>query len=130
MKANELMIGDWIYNKVADITFQVYPQFFSQWRNRSEQFEATIQPIPLTPKILEKNGFKEYGESWYLPDDDVIVTVGFFMYKTTIHVKRGDDIFQKEVRCSYRACTENRGVHVHTLQHALRLCGIDKEIEL
>lgn len=44
--------------------------------------------------------------------------------------KKRDDIFQKEVHCSYRACAENRDIHIHTLQHALRLCRIKKEIEL
>lgn len=36
MKANELMVGDWVYNRIADITFQVYPQFFSQWHDKPE----------------------------------------------------------------------------------------------
>ena len=94
------------------------------------QSEDKVNGIPITPEILEKNGFKNYGESWYLPDDNVNVMVGFYMYKTSIHVKKGDNIFQKEVGCSYRACAKNRNVHIHTLQHALCLCGIDKEIKI
>ena len=91
-----------------------------------------LDPIPLTPKILEKNGFKVYGESWYLPTDNEseTVMVSFHMYNTIIDVKKGDDNFFKTVPCKYRSCAENRHVFVHELQNALRLCNIDKQIIL
>ena len=119
MKANELMIGDWLYNRIADITFQVYPQFFSQWHNRQEQFEATIQPIPLTPEILEKNGWLSRmngtGE-FYLKEplvDDAIVT------KTIIGFQMKHGPFN------------GLSIHyVHELQHALHICEIEHEITL
>ena len=136
MKANELMTGDWIYNRVANITFQVYPQFFSQWYNRPEQFEETIQPISLTAEILEKNGWKiisntpnklEYLWSTGATEEyaDVRVLVGkdrnnvlrWDFPALNIHLYRGDIGLTKFK-------------YVHELQHALRLCGIDKEIVL
>lgn len=118
MKVNDLMLGDWVYNRVADITFQVYPQFFGQWHNRPEQFEAIIQPIPLTAEILEKNGFEKDPESGELiwTDDDVteVVWVG------TILTIRGESANAEFATCMF----------VHQLQHALRLCGIEHEITL
>ena len=115
MKVNELMIGDWVYNSVADIAFQVYPQFFSQWHNRPEQFEVTIQPIPLTPEILEKNGFKNEGYFGKLDIED------FHVLCDTKNVA----IFHNE-----HTDVDIPIMYVHELQHALRLCGIEKEIEL
>ena len=137
MKINELTIGDWALingtpRKIqavdgVDDEIMAEDELYTLAEDRYRS-EDKVDGVPLTAEILEKNGFKNYGESWYLPDDDVKIMVGFYMYKTSIHVKKGDDIFHKEVRCSYRACAENRNIHVHTLQHALRLCGITKEI--
>lgn len=110
MKANELMVGDWMYNRVADITFQVYPQFFSQWHNRPEQFESIIQPIPLTAEILEKNGFVRDGESWWYKDFRIVLSTS-----NGISLVCG-----RQMRFKY----------VHQLQHAIHLCGIEKEITL
>lgn len=89
-----------------------------------------LEPIPLTPKILEKNGFTNYGESWYIPNTEDCVMVGFHMYETTINISKDRVSFHKSVPCEYRSCYNNRKVFVHELQHALRLCRIDKEIVL
>lgn len=118
MKVNELMIGDWVYNRVADITFQVYPQFFSQWHDRPEQFEATIQPISLTLKILEKNEFTRFGTDYILKER---------------HFGLENPSIPSNYLDNYWLQVSIKAVHieyVHELQHALRLCGIDKEIEL
>ena len=93
-----------------------------------------IDPIPITPEILEKNGFTSYGEAWYLPENKATgnekILVGFYMYETHISVKYGSKCFENRVPCEYRACAANRHVFVHELQNALRHCKIDKEIEL
>lgn len=122
MKVTELMIGDWVYNSLTDLTFQVYPQFFSQWSNRLEQFIAIIKPIPLTPEILEKNGFK-YKEG----------EIGMYGVEITPCYLRDDVPF--EVFCDGEPFAiwfkEPISIkYVHQLQHALRLCGIEKEIVL
>lgn len=135
MKANELMIGDWVnyqpgdtpqYMKVGmvsgyDVQLDLYREGGIEmaaqvWFDE----EGYVQPIPLTPEILEKNG-------WYIPEDglwyrhDVIGflialrTSGAYLYADEEHDRR-------EFFCS---------IHfVHELQHALRLCGIEKEIKL
>lgn len=139
MKAAELMIGNWVLingtpRKIqavdgVDDEIMADDELYTLAEDRCHS-EDKVEGVPITPKILEKNGFKNYGEAWYLPDDNVNVMVGFYMYKTTIHVKKGDNNFQKEVRCSYRAYAENRGVHIHTLQNAISLCGIEHDIKL
>lgn len=74
-----------------------------------------IEPVPLTPEILEKNGFKNMGffgkcevENWKILCDTKNVAI--------IHKEHTDIDIPIE--------------YVHELQHALRLCGIDKEIVL
>lgn len=91
---------------------------------------SEIEPIPLTPEILEKNGFTNYGESWYIPKTEDHVMVGFHMYETTINISKDKVSFHISVPCKYRSCDSNRKVFVHELQHALRLCGITKEITI
>ena len=75
-----------------------------------------IVPIPITPEILEKNGvalaedYDEYSALYTCPQFSVI--------------KYGDsytfEVPQARVRVEY----------VHQLQHAIRLVGIEKEIEV
>ena len=68
-----------------------------------------MEPIPITPEILEKNGFYEH---------DGYYTSEFFNLHHRINntYAIGD--------------TMMRVTYVHELQHALRLCGIKKDIEL
>ncbi len=74
--------------------------------------------IPLTPEILEKNGFRNgcYVGGYYSPDCPF-----------RVFTKRGGKcgfttLFDDEIHFS---C-----IFVHQLQHALRLYGIEKEIVL
>ena len=119
------MIGDWVYNNVADITFQVYPQFFSQWHNQPEQLKAIIQPIPLTPEILENNGFEKEivgGDTYFTLDDIVLQNDYEFGFDFGRFYRDSEDGFVLVGIITIK--------YVHQLQHALRLCGIDKEITI
>ena len=73
-----------------------------------------LTPIPLTPEILEKNGFVDVGG-------------GVFNYDT-IDLFCEDDKLYFAREAGYDKLLQVQ--HVHQLQHALRLAGIDKEIEL
>ena len=128
MKANELsakdlMIGDWVsYHGIVN---KVAPADFCQ-----KEWIDEIKPIPLTPEILEKNGFKKCaGNEWSVfkyEDDD-------YTKKALYQVLWSSDELYLEI-ASYTSRTGefNRlGVEfVHELQHALRLCGITREIIL
>lgn len=138
MKANELMIGDWVQHpvyrgnlvpcRVVGISTNITVEF----ENSARKYEALefVQPIPITIEILEKNGFKfnDGMFDWFRGDEDSFYT-GF----ETVHIdirsgfmsvlKESKDGKQKQVRCD---CSG----YVHELQRALELCGIEKEIKL
>lgn len=80
--------------------------------------EDKIFPVDLTPEILEKNGFRHgcYVGGYYSPD------CPFRVFTKTRGTCGFTTLFDDEIHFS---C-----VFVHELQHALRLCGIDKEITL
>lgn len=138
MKANELMIGDWVYNKHHGKNIKLTPyDFFTNTHNEFGEQELApfakptigrdLEPIPLTQKILEKNGFENIGDDTYQLEEK---PCWFWV-----------DFFRHTYGCEYDTSTyeyeddEHRlklyGIpSVHELQHALKLCGIEKEIEL
>ena len=71
--------------------------------------DEEIESIPLTAKILKKNGFvKQWNNNWqFSGNHSIIISEDFYI-----------EIFELSVRLDY----------VHELQHALKLCGINKEI--
>jgi len=142
MKANELMIGDWVYNthnrqneQVAEIGSGLVMLAYNDLYEYDE-----IEPIPLVPEILKKMGFKVELEPKY------------------------DDTYTKDVYLAYLKCVDARGCDVevryetsgnelsvfssdrrnilpckmvdmqvcfaHELQHIFNMLQIDKEIIL
>ena len=116
MKANELMIGDWVNLSKGNWSENKQVGLIDIEMIAESVYLA--EPIPLTAEILEKNGFEKDPESGELiwTDDDVteVVCVG------TILTIRGEYANAEFATCMF----------VHELQHALRLCGIDKTIIL
>lgn len=82
-----------------------------------------VYPIPLTPEILEKNGF-EYCEAhrMYLYLDD------FF----DIKIRQYSDMMWEFTYCNNEMNlpdTQIAGIgYVHHLQHALNMVGVEKDI--
>ena len=72
------------------------------------------RPIPLTPEILEANGFELLRDTWYFNQEGKPILIRFADDYIVIIIN-GDKVPMK-LR------------YVHELQHALRLCGIKKEI--
>lgn len=144
MKANELMIGDWVQNplgwkaQVQSIRYVNTIKDEWEWLVKiginNETFQGNLSlneigAIPLTPEILEKNGFKDVSthtlkgaETYQLSIGDYKLTYKLGDYFT---VDSFDDKWWRlfETRFCYKWA-------VHQLQHALRLCGIEKEIVL
>lgn len=132
MKAKELMLGDWVYNTYHKKNIKITPyDFFTHGHLNGHQYimglgtpclGRDLEPIPLTPEILEKNGFKYNDEEVY---DDCIWSDGNIM----LRLEYG---FRIVVTNDFDDESTNRTPfvlrYVHQLQHALRLCGIDKEI--
>ena len=102
MKATELQIGDWIlYSDKPVKVLQLSENGKYDW----------VKPIPLTPEILEKNGWKNDG-LWHEYQD------GKNIIQSCLPDMRGiiNGIEIKEFQCKY----------VHQYQHLLRLCGLDE----
>ena len=118
MKAADLMIGDWVgrvfddkriiedYRQVDWIrTGEIGMRYCKVWSI------GCIEPIPLTPEILEKNGWKET-EYWHEYKN------GNTIIQCSLHKIWGiiNEIEIEHFKCEY----------VHQLQHLLRLCGLDE----
>ena len=133
MKANELMIGDRVYR----------PDCYSKVKEIRENgiigldpfrgiigFEE-LKPIPLTKEILEKNGWEKCNIDVVDDDEQYGCAYGSFYVTWWRKVKLLSCYFEdKNAGLHYEMISELPTKHVHKLQHALRLCGIDKEIEL
>ena len=134
MKANELMIGDWVsesHSGCIDAMNDIAPydeniQLQQDDFGLDECFFGRLSPIPLTPEILEKNGFENVGSEVYECD-----VLPFYIWWERDRHRLGIDIedstYDKE---NFAQMLRVPVSYVHELQHALRLCGIKKEIVL
>ena len=139
MKANELMIGDWVrklescgHTIPVRVTGIIDEDSSVLFERRDCVHGVTdikaFEPIPLTAEILEKNGFEQ--DDYYLQ---------FTLYLDSKRAKSRSVVMLPQdeewseidmtLRCN-KADVTMELCYVHELQHALRLCGIDKEIEL
>lgn len=150
MRANELMLGDWVLHDGEP--YQIRQLGIYGEDRDGKDYPAVcvgkpkgigliverdeIEPIPLTPKILEKNGFKKT-----LDEDDTEcyrhynrAADGYI--KITLY-DDGDGSWSIEI-VNYDKFDDNEikyknefsFLKIHELQHALRLCGINKEIDI
>ena len=124
MKANELMLGDWVkfpggtIDKIVDLPYIEGKGICASFAASATLFPISvekIEPIPLTPEILEKNGFI-YNELPFVQ--------GWEQFGLTL--TNGGNGFRINCGINVAMIIDS----VHELQHALRLCGIEKEIEL
>lgn len=139
IKVTELMINDWVSINdsnylVKDIKKKGVIKLYenTQWGENEIEFntdylEEFIQPIPLTPEILEKNFGKSYprgGFRNYRMEKDE--TIAFVIEDRRVSAAPDNRVVFCRVPGTY-ICDVN---YVHELQHALKLCGIKKEIIL
>ena len=87
-----------------------------------------IKPIPITPEILEKNGFKGDGYAILILDEQTYLDYYYYEHRLRKHWC-GVDEWENHSKVNDITFKCNC-YYVHELQHALRLCGIEKEIEL
>lgn len=119
VKCRDLMVRDWITNRngfpmqITNVGEDyVYATFEG---NEADPWEFDgkddqPQPIPLTPEILEKNGWKE-AQFWHEYQD------GKNTIQSCLPDMRGiiNGVEIQHFKCEY----------VHQYQHLLRLCGLD-----
>ena len=137
MKAKELMVGDWVYCEGQPTPDNVTIETIAEdgvWFNGPNYEGAAsydrIFPIPLTPEILEKNGWSDWHEHSRIAKScyeliDKQTSISF-------QIIDGQDSIFTQINHYGAGTYELRKylTYVHELQHALRLCGIDKKIEL
>lgn len=141
MKVEKLMIGDWVS------LFQGNPDGSScnvQVSYIGEYGEVGIEgcegytsancnllfPIPLTAEILERNGFEnDFYHDECVADYHYVRLEGYSYHEELILIQwcNGKLNVVNELICDVDMydC-----YYVHQLQHALRLCEIEKEIKL
>jgi hypothetical protein len=132
MKANELMIGDWLYR--PDCCDQVkeirHTGVIGIDNMRGLIAFSELEPIPLTPEILEKNGFVANKHVYPYPyyeyeNKEDKLKVGFAFpqgnrtsYKEPWVYIDSECVFVEHLPCMF----------LHQLQQVLRFCGIEKQI--
>ena len=144
MKTTELMVGDWVCLKddiKCELPLKVDGVLTDDISLEGEGFlggaEGLIRPIPITPEILEKNGFdtdtfltsewekevyfKEFPGCVVEPDNS-----GKYIFGTTIYWNKiGGDGSPIDWGTMYESRIHNLQ-YVHELQNALRLCGLNE----
>lgn len=149
LSAKDLMIGDWVfgcYNPNVDIHPNRVPVVVTRLGTGDDIFtdapaplQYDIEPIPITPEILKKNGFKEigsyYSSSLYVWRGGVrrnVTSVSITFYDEPVNgVKMLTEIETDSSHDSGINTIHSCDIEfVHQLQHAIRLCGIEKEITL
>lgn len=124
MKANELMFGDWVLCEgqptPSNVTIQTIAEdgvwFIGDKFEGAASYDR-IFPIPITPDILEKNGFQCKGV-WMIEGEDIGVK------------QCANEWALLPYYADYNGLPFCNIKYVHELQHSLRLCGIDKEITI
>jgi len=129
MNCNDLMLGDLVQghlpntpSKVVGIPNEYRIAVITPGGAYMELSIDDFLPIPLTPEILKKSGFSQDPLNGHI-----------FIF----HEKSGEVIYY-ECGPKYGLTIDNQLAtiqdlkinYVHELQHALRLCGIEKDITL
>ena len=116
------MIGDWVmYNPNVFIEDEYepakesYPIQITSGEDIDLAIEDCYSSIPITKEILEKNGFVE--EHTYTAPQSLLYSGLADTDNLWIEVS-DDGYFEGEIK------------FVHQLQHALRLCGVNREVEI
>lgn len=136
------MIGDWVKLKDAQLGYikfngptvkieSIVPPnvYVRNYEGLLEDVkDEYLLPIPLTPEILEKNGFmtRDKGREYmgymmyflYDDEDSCLLGVKWYIKDSMAEISLNTTPYYVIIK------------YVHQLQHALRLCGIDKEIVL
>ena len=144
IRVEEISIGDWVnvlnyhldgspYTGQVNGITKKHGTYYLQFGSALSTEIDRCEPIPITPEILEKNGFrlKEEDDSYkeYIAGEERCI-IEFCFYKETIYgVSTLLDCERGFVGGLDRIHKCNL-LYVHQLQHSLKLCGISKNIEL
>ena len=154
MKATDLMIGDYVFwdcvthkvdfdgDVMTDRGYEVSKHIikvssvnescitFKSLKDGSQISirEEDLSPILLTPEILEKNGFVVgYKQVDY---EQISITYYHIWSDFYLDLYGGEILLKIRRDCDFTFFGIISCKYVHALQHALRLCGIEKEVIL
>ena len=116
------MIGDWVQDITPVVIDAISNEDICTYRAEYGYITANpsnLKPIPLTAEILEKNGFVEEAFGWR--------KLNAANWRINIKIFNGKERYALCV-LGINSQVTLHGYYVHELQHALKLCGIDKEI--
>lgn len=147
MKAKELMIGDWVKfpfgnEKIIDLPYIPGKGICASFAASATLFPVEVeklQPVTLTPEILENIGFIEDNTNGLQSTYHLLVPAGIEKNIYTVQVT-----FYKEPICGVSTLFKCWGpyregvndIHLcnlhyaHEMQHVFRLCGITHNIEI
>lgn len=135
MEAGDLMISDWVLHEGKP--YQIRQLGIYGVDRDGEDYPAVcigkptgigliverneIEPIPLSPEILEKNGWTFNNAETWIGGGLLLQSVDDYAYRIVVNSD-----------CNYEATNDTPFIilYVHELQHALKLCRIRKEIIL
>ena len=133
MKPNELMIGDWVQVPSLIDNMEHYDALFKVRQLRDCDLDVIgfkelkyneIAPIPITAEILKKNGFvKQDYDGWLISENNGrrLIEYRTDYFDGLLIINYVEEPYSKiSIKLKY----------VHELQHALRLCGNEKEIKI
>ena len=148
LKISDLSVGDWVRDGNGIIA---KVRGIENWSNGYILNVQTVSgsicslsatgalPIPITAEILEKNGFTRRSSEF--PIYGYTTLLGKMLRTTTVSLNhpysyiacRIEDT-SKELhepdRITVGSSVDRNPIHIHDLQHALRLAGVDIEINL
>ena len=135
---NDIMVGDWLQNTNGNVgkVIGIRPymgtapsmkydyEVIMQYHQTGTAFSdpKLLKPIPLTPEILEKNGFKKEGRYFIIEDDYYDVSI-----------REITDSIWRVKYCNTEFSAFDSILHIafiHELQHFLRHHKIEKKIVL
>ena len=136
MKATDLMIGDKVMVKVLSQIPNTY--VLHTWTANDYSRDIQVKPIPLTPEILEKNGWYygltsdeedaeqslggcHYNRHWCYDEGAGSISLIFPNDTDGGELIIDDQSFNRHLNLVF--CDT---LHVHELQRELRLCGLNE----
>ena len=128
MKANELMVGDYImlYDDIyiiEEISSKGWAHIIYNDESKcrvplsTDYILGELTPVPLTAEILKQN-FPSTTNWYFIGTDKFCFRIDKYKDKWDLYFGRDGKGTNLQIKISY----------VHELQHALRLYGINKEI--
>ena len=126
MRIEELSVGDWVKFEsdpyvVDKIGLGEYTEIVSLTTAKEKLVMLSdIDPIPITPEILDRNGLWVVEEDTNFTEYELFGSENFSIFHTKGTLRYRLETPQASVVCWF----------VHQLQHALRLAEVEKEIVL